>query len=396
MKAETNSAHGAFLSSIRPERLAEDLWRLVNVPSPTRQEREAALLFAKMLTAAGADVEIDETLPNSPNVVGRLRGRRPGKVLQLAGHLDHIDVAHAEPKRTAEIISGRGSADMKCGLAGILEIVRILKNLDCDFPGQILVTAYGLHEAPLGDSKGLLNLIDRKILGDAAIVFEGFQDRAIVMGKGQSIWNIKLTRQGDVCHELRREPESDNLLETVVRIVEHLREKNSEFLQARHQFPLLGPQSVFVGQVHYGDFYNRVPNQAFLQGTWRWHPDRSFKDVQKELNTLVAKIPRADNITIEDSWIFVGEAFTFDPEEQVVYSLREAYAAVTGKTMELAGSSSILDVNRLVPFGKIPAVSISLDGERAHADYEYVQLDHMETSCRVALLTVLNYLNMER
>jgi acetylornithine deacetylase/succinyl-diaminopimelate desuccinylase-like protein len=325
-------------------------------------------------------------------VIGRLAGDRPGKVLQLAGHLDHIDVGHPPPERREELISGRGSADMKCGLAGILEIVRVLNGSGCDFPGRLLVTAYGLHEAPLGDSRGLLNLIEGKVLGDAAFVFEGFHDRAVVMGKGQSIWNIEVSRAGDVCHELRRSPEADDLLETVLRIVRRLAEKNAELSTAKHPYPLLGPQSVFVGQVHYGDFYNRVPRQAFLQGTWRWHPDRTFQDVKAELNALLAAIPRGKTIEIEDSWIFVGEAFSFDAEEPIVHALRDAYSTVTGGTMELAGSSAILDVNRLVPFGKIPAVSISLDGERAHADYEFVRLERMERNCRVALQTVVNYL----
>jgi len=392
MKRGAKGSGNDILALVQRERLAEDLWELVRIPSPTRQERRVAFAFADMLKRAGAEVEIDETLPDSPNVIGTLSGNRPGKVLQLAGHLDHIDVAHAAPERTEEIISGRGSADMKCGLAGILEIVRILKASGCDFPGRLLITAYGLHEAPLGDSRGLLNLIDRKILGDAGIVFEGFQDRAMVMGKGQSIWNINLVREGDVCHELKREPAADNLLEMTNRVVKRLMEKNAALASEIHGYPLLGPQSVFVGQLHCGDFYNRVPKQAFLQGTWRWHPDRSFQDVQEELKALLAEVSRPENIRIEDSWIFVGEAFSFDPDEKIVHSLRHAYSEVTGKTMELAGSSGILDVNRLVPFGKIPAVSVSLDGERAHADYEYVRIGRMELGCRVALQTVMNYL----
>ena len=396
MRKEGGSpASGELDDLVQPKRLAENLWKLVCIPSPTRQERDVAMAFAEMLRAAGAQVEVDETLPESPNVIGRLQGSHPGPVLQLAGHLDHIPVDHAEPQRTEQIISGRGSADMKCGLAGILEIVRVLKESGRPFPGQILVTAYGLHEAPYGDSRGLLNLIERRIHGQAAIVFEGMQDRAVVMGKGQSIWNISVVREGDVCHELRREPEADSLLETTVRIIERLREKNEELTAAGHEYPLLGPQSLFVGQVHFGDFYNRVPKQAFLQGTWRWHPDRRFQDAQRELGALLSGIVCPENITIEDSWIFVGEAFSIDPGQMIVRALRKAYRSVSGMTLELAGSSSILDVNRLVPFAGIPAVSVSLDGERAHSDYEYVRLARMERGCRVALQTVLNYLSGE-
>ncbi|MFB3902454.1 MAG: hypothetical protein ACE15E_03310 [Acidobacteriota bacterium] len=87
-------------------RLADNLWELVNIPSPTCNERDAAFAFARLLRQAGATVEIDESLPQSPSVIGRLRGSSPGPVLQLAGHLDHIDIPHARrsvtPRRSAD------------------------------------------------------------------------------------------------------------------------------------------------------------------------------------------------------------------------------------------------------------------------------------------------------
>ncbi len=72
-----------------------------------------------MLKKVGAQVEINETIHKSPSVVGRLRGKRDGRVLQLAGHIDHIDFGHPKPQRKEGIISGRGSADMKNGLVRI-------------------------------------------------------------------------------------------------------------------------------------------------------------------------------------------------------------------------------------------------------------------------------------
>ena len=384
-----------FGKLFRRDRLVDDIWELVNIPSPTRHERDVATRFAELLRDAGAEVEVDSRIPESPNVVGRLNGTRPGAILQLAGHLDHIDVIHPTPERTGEIISGRGSADMKSGLAGILEVVRILHSLNCDFAGEILVTAYGLHEAPLGQGEGLLNLIDDGIKGNAAIVFEGAEGRALVMGKGQSIWNIRIIRAGEVCHELRRDPESDALLETVQRAVHVLMEENSKLAAADHAYPLLGPQSIFIGQVHYGDFYNRIPREARLQGTRRWHPDGTFAGVQKELKNLLSEIDHPASISIEDTWTFVGEGYSIDPDEAIVQALIDAHRTVTGNDMPLAGGGSVTDANRIVPFGKIPAVPIGFDGATAHADFEYVRLDRVESGCRIAIQTVENYLNQQ-
>lgn len=169
----TSTKHSeAILDKVDGRRLADVLWSLVQLPSPTGRERRAAMAFAEMLAAAGAVVVLDEGIPESPNVIGRLRGLQPGPTFQLAGHLDHIDVAHQPPERDGESICGRGAADMKGGLASIIEAVRVLAEGGSDFPGEVLVTAWGLHEAPTGDSSGLLNLIRRRVVGDAALVAE--------------------------------------------------------------------------------------------------------------------------------------------------------------------------------------------------------------------------------
>ena len=79
-----------LLDHIQLERLTDDIWELVNIPSPTRRERDVAMRFADMLRDAGAEVHVDSKIPDSPNVIGRLTGKRPGATLQLAGHLDHL------------------------------------------------------------------------------------------------------------------------------------------------------------------------------------------------------------------------------------------------------------------------------------------------------------------
>lgn len=383
----------AILSLVSRERLAEDLWKLTNIPSPTLQEREAALAFAQMLKNAGAEVEIDETIFDSPNIIGRLKGNMPGKILQLAGHIDHIDVPHSKPERTKDMISGRGSVDMKSGLAEILEIIRILKNLDCAFSGEVLVTTYGLHEAPLGDSRGLMSLIKQEILGDSAIVFEGPRNEAVVTGKGQSIWNILLRREGEVSHELSRKAEADNLIDVSLEIAKALREKNRRLSLEGPRFPLLGSESVFIGQMHYGDFYNRAPNECMLQGTWRWHPGNSFSKVQMELHNLIEALACPENVSIKETWMFVGESFQIDDTVPIVQALKDSYKVLNGKNITTSGFSGILDTNRIVPFGNIPAIPIGYGLEVAHADHEFVIIDRLEETCRLSLLTILNYLD---
>ena len=377
-------------------RVADDIWHLVNIESPTTRERAAALEFAEMLKRAGTDeIEIDESIHDSPCVIARLRGNRPGKTLQLCGHMDTIDVAHAKPQRTEQIISGRGSADMKCGLASILEIIRVLKHTGADFPGDILVTVYGLHEEPGGGTRGIMGPIKRGITGDAAMVFEGAGDRAAVCGVGLARWDITLTQKGEWCHETTAAPERSELLKTLVRVIEAVERKHDRLQAQPNEFPLPRKESMFIGQVHYGDFFNRVPNGCTLQGNRRWHPNHTFDDIRGDMQDLLDSVEHHPDVSIEHSWNFIGHSYEIDPEAPIVQSLRRAYEAVTGDPLPVSGYPSVCDVQRLVVEAGIPAVQFGplLDPvHAAHTDSEYVELDKLRTATEIKLLTVLDYL----
>jgi acetylornithine deacetylase/succinyl-diaminopimelate desuccinylase-like protein len=381
-----------ILRQISTDRMAEDLWRLVNIASPTGKEREASVYFSQMLGGAGADVELDETIANSPNVIGRLKGSRRGRTIQLAGHIDNIDVDHAAPRRDKDIICGRGAADMKNGLAGIVEIVRVLNDTGCDFAGEILVTVYGLHEAPEGDSRGLFGLLDKGVKGDAAIVFEGPNDSAAVMANGMGIWNLTLRHKSGACHELSAGKERMELLRAVLAVGEALQEKDGHLQEQVNKYPLLPAESLFVGQLHYGDFYNRVPDVCTMQGTRRWHPDKSFDEVKQDFAQVIQDVSMPEDVRIEDAWMFVGDSYEISPDESIVKSLCRSYKGVFGKQLPVAGHSGVTDACRLVGRGNVPTVLWGFGTETGHSNNEYVKIGKLESSCKVAMSAVLDYL----
>jgi acetylornithine deacetylase/succinyl-diaminopimelate desuccinylase-like protein len=381
--------HAPLSADVRLDRVADDLWRLVNIPSPTGTERAILTTYARLLADAGAKVSL-----HGSAVVGRLKGNRPGGTFQLAGHADHIDVPHPAPTRTARIVSGRGAADMKAGLAGILEVVRVLKLSGCDFPGQILVTVYGLHEAPAGDSSALRALIERGITGDAALVAEtsGPANQAVVAAAGQSIWTVTLRWKGKACHELNRPAQADGLRVSLVKVLGALDAKARQLARRAGSCPLLRPESLFIGQVHMGDFYNRTPLTATIQGTRRWHPVRDFAAVRRDMQALLSSVRLAPQVQARLDWTFVGEAYELDQDEPVLKAYQAACKTVTGRRPRLGGTMAICDGARLVPLGGVPTVLCGFDNETAHADREYVRLARLAAPCRIALLTAMNFL----
>jgi acetylornithine deacetylase/succinyl-diaminopimelate desuccinylase-like protein len=280
---------------------------------------------------------------------------------------------------------------MKAGLSCILEIVRLLAARPRRFDGELLVTVYGLHEAPLGHAEGLTRLIEQGVVGDAALVMEGPPEGAVVCGKGQSIWTLTLEREGAACHELRRPGSADDLLDAALMAARALRAENGRLAGIRHE--LLGAESLFIGQIHFGDFYNRSPAACTLQGTRRWHPDRRFEEVQTQLERLLDSAGLAGGIRKRIEWTFVGESYAVDPQEPIVRAFREAARELRGAEPALAGVSSVLDTSRLVPLGRVPAVPIDCDGATGHADSEFVRMPSVRDACALALATVLRYLS---
>jgi acetylornithine deacetylase/succinyl-diaminopimelate desuccinylase-like protein len=389
----------ALLDRVESRRIADDLWRMVCLPSPTGKERRVALAFAELLSSAGATVELDETIPESPNVIGRLVGRRPGRIFQFAGHLDHIDMPHEPPERDAGSVSGRGAADMKGGLALIIEAVRVLAESGCDFPGEILITVWGLHEAPVGDSRGLLGLIRRRVLGDAALVAESVyaqRDQAIVAGKGLGIWNLTFRWAGEVGHELNRLQDAGGLLETAVvaiqRLLEFSRRLDADLVDGKN----MSAGSLFIGKLTYGDFYNRTTTTCSLQGTRRWPPGLTSKSVAREIQELIRAIPCSQNVSAEIEFQPVGEAYRMNPDTAVVKALLSAWREVHGRPPGLGHLSAVTDANRLVSIGSVPTVLLESDNRCAHANREIVQIENLVRSCRVALLTALYFLEGSR
>lgn len=391
------SSSSQSLHAVKTDRLADDLWDLVSVPSPTGKERAAALLFAEKLKSCGADVELDERWPESPCVIGRVKGNAPGPALQLAGHIDHIDVSHRPPGRTATTISGRGASDMKAGLAVILEIVRALGEGGNSFPGELLVTVYGHHEAPVGDSRCLLHLLERGIKGDAALVVENSheaRDLLVLKGKGQSVWTLNLRWRGEPCHELNRPAEADGLLSAGMLAARALRGRNDSLAKAGAD-PFLGPESIYIGQMHCGDFYNRVATTCSLQGTWRWGRDRSFEDVKCDMDRLVRGLSLPMGIEANVDWTFVGEAYEVDGAEPIAKAHAEAFESVRGGQPEPCGISAVTDAARLVAVGGVPTVLCESENGTAHADLEVVDLERLRDACVLALKTSMIYLGTE-
>lgn len=376
--------------------LLEETYRFVSVPSPTGEEAAFAHTYAALLEEIGLEVELDEEWAASPSVIGRWRAGWPGgPVLQLDGHLDAIVVPHAPPvlDLDAGVVRGRGSADMKGGLAAIAHAVRALRQAEAPLAGGLLVTAHGLHEAPGGDQRTIRSLLRKGVRGDAALVAELSHTDLPVAAKGMSIFRIVLTRGGGVMHEVELDRPERNPLYGLKLLLDRLDALAKRLAAQVH--PLAGANSLFVGEVHGGDFYNRVPTRAEVVGTRRYALPGSKEQVGFELEELCAEVAaESTGLGLRVDLQEVGPPYALDVSEPVIAAVRRAFFRATGGELPLAGAGAVGNATDFVAHG-VPAVYHGVNQATAHSDDEHVSGADLLRAARVYAASIVEFCGLE-
>jgi succinyl-diaminopimelate desuccinylase len=380
---------GAAEARVDGERVIALARALVELRSHPGEERAVAERLAAALREAGADVTLDEDVAGSPSVVAHAGGAA-GPCLQLAGHLDTVPVPHPAPSVSGGRLFGRGACDMKAGLAAMVEVVRVLTPELGRLGGRLLATAYGLHEGPGAAPMHapVRRLLARGCHGDAVIVCEGPRAELPVCGAGSLIYRIEFTRpRTGPDHELRcADPNPiDAALDFVARL-------KAAVAASSLRHPVLGPESVFVGALHGGDLYNRVPLSVVIEGTRRYPPPRCWDEVVAEFEDAAAAVEAAHEVTVTLTLERSGQPFEVDPATPLVGALRDAHRAVEGAELALGFQRFTSDLNHFAAAG-LPAVAYGVDESSGHSTPESVDLDELVRTTRVFVRTAFDYLS---
>lgn len=381
------------LNRVDPDRLQQLTFELTRIRSYTGDTREVAEAYARYLGEIGLDVQVLRDYPHSPCVVARLRGTGTGPTLEFNGHLDTVPVDHPAPYVAEGRIYGRGTADMKGGLAAMAEAARVIVESGIRMRGDLLLVAHGLHEAPDGQGQDLTDLVRRGIKGDAAIIAELASDTLPIIGLGQAAFDFTVTRSGEATHELLTPAGTAHPILAAIRLVNLMQARQAEL--SKINIPYVGPESFFIGIFQGGDFYNRWTKACRLMGTRRYGPDNTYAGIKAELTGMAARVEAETGAQVALNLIPVRDGFRVAEHEPLVAALRQSYSEVSGKELPLTGSRMVGDAPIFINEGGIPALYHGPGGQGAHGDLESVGLTDLVRAARVYVLTVLRYVGCE-
>lgn len=393
MNATVTQRAEEISARIDPERLKNTTLDLLRLPSPPGQERAVSEYYAAHLrTIPGLQVELDREFPESPSVIARLPGTGRGPTLQLDGHTDTIAPPGPPVRFENGFIYGRGAEDMKASLVALAEAIRVIVESGTRLKGQLLLTAHGQHES--GTNETIEALIRKGIHGDAVIVAELGPAGFPIAGMGLVIFEVRLSREGEVVHELNFKAGMPNPLLAGYRLLQLLQEKNKEL--AAVQIPYLGAESVFVGKFQSGDYFNRVPTDCVVAGSRRYGPDRKFTDIQAEFEALARRIEQETGVKVTLSLRGNGlGSFRLKEDEPIVKTMLAAHAAVTQQALGFIGVRGVGNVSNFINSAGIPAVYYGPPSISAHSADERVELKELVLVTKVYVHAILDFLGFE-
>ena len=210
--------------------------------------------------------------------------RRPGcPRVALVGHLDTVDTVHeGEPRVEGDRIYGCGSADMKSGLAIMLEALERLPL--ASLPYELTLIFYEREEGPFADNRlGPILETFQELHGlDLAICLEP-SDNEVQLGCLGSV-HATLTFRGRTAHSARPW-QGENAFYKAAPVLADLAAREPRVVDLDgHVFREVITPTLMSG----GRGRNVVPDELTINVNFRIAPGRTPEDAVAELRELIA------------------------------------------------------------------------------------------------------------
>jgi acetylornithine deacetylase len=384
--------------------------------SPPREEAALQAYLAERLGAAGADVRVWEPEPalveghrmippgfsfdGRPQLAARFEGGGGGRTLLLNGHVDVVDPgaseswAHDPFAAVVEdgVLHGRGSCDMKGGVACMVFASEVLSSLGVRLAGELVVNTVTDEEST--GAGGLASA--RTLQADAAIVPEPTGLGVWIACRGSLLPTITVAGRAGHAGIPPRHPDEGgavNAIEKMSIVLEAIRRLREEWeLRPRH--PYLSPPDCVPTIIEGGEWIVSYPASCRLDCHIEYLPDQADAEgwgtaVEREFTDWVLRAAAADPWLAAHppriDWTVGGVPPSSVAADSPVVVAALSAARAVGRASELGGLDNWHDGATLTVEAGIPAICLGPGDIRlAHTASESVPVADL-VSCTQAL-----------
>ena len=378
------------LPEVQPQRMLDLARDLIRIPSenPPGDERAVADYLVAFFRNLGLEPVVQETAPRRPNVLVRLEGAAPGPHLIFNGHTDvvppgggwTVDPFGAEVRDGR--LYGRGSADMKGGIAAMVEAALTVYE-QVPFCGAITLAMVADEEE---GGSGTRHAVMNGLRGDWAIVPEPTDLRPVIAHKGD--FNFYVTVHGQAAHGSVPD-RGVNAIYHAGRLLAAIQDLNRRLSRQTH--PLVGSPTVSVGTIHGGEITCMVPAECQVAIDRRLIPGEEGGAVIAEMQGVLDRLAREDAAFRADlSTPIQVLPSEVAPDLPVVVALRAATEQIVGADPGVQGWSATCDASIHANEGATPTVIFGPGSiaEAAHRPDESVSIQELVDCARIYAATI--------
>lgn len=353
-------------------------------------ESEMARYLGKYMSVMGLEVYFQKISPGRENVIGVLKGSGGGRTLMLNGHTDTVglkgmDIQPLEPECREGRVYGRGSLDMKGGLAAIISAVNAVARSGARPKGDIIMAFVADEEYASQGTEALV----KEYTADAAIICEPTDMEIGIAHKG-FVW-ARIEVFGRAAHGSRPKEGIDAIVKAGKVLVEIERLGACELNRKCH--PLLGSPSIHASLISGGSELSTYPGYCRIDLERRTIPGETPGTILEELKSIINRISMEDDqFKAACEIMFHRPPLEVSEHETIVRSLVRSYTAILNKAPGLTGFSGWMDSAILAEAG-IPTAVIGPGGEGLHAAVEYVDFDTAAVTAEILAHTITDFCN---
>lgn len=389
-------------------RLTRELVRLRSVVELERggNEEPVADYLVELLGGWGLEPHRQDAAPGRPNVICDWSGTNfdPGrhKTLMFEGHSDVVTEGDPdrwryppfEARQVDGRIYGRGSADMKAGVAAALAALSAVRATAPRLAGRIRL---GI----VADEEGLMIGIKHFIAEgwaddvDGAIICEPEENELCLFQKGAMRLHVRVT--GVMSHGAM--PYAGvNPLPVLAEIIGRIGRLEADEQQRCGEHPYLGlpwiTPTILRAPARGEAQHNVVPETGYLGFDVRTVPGQDHDTLLQAINDIAADVAsKNERLTVEVE-CFESRPWTETAaDDPLVTSLEQAYPLVLGEAPTYGGVPGATDGTFLCAEAGVPIVTVG-PGDRTipHQVDEFVRVEDMVAAARLYAAATVRYL----
>jgi succinyl-diaminopimelate desuccinylase len=363
--------------------------RSVNEPGVSSEQTVADLVVAKM-REWDWEPEVVEVAPDRPNVIVTIDGGGgPGPMLAFEGHLDVVTEGNRDEwtfdPYGVEIVNGRmygrGSADMKAGVAAMLFGARALE-LAGTFPGSLRLFLLSDEEGMMLGAK--FAVASGALVGvTGVVVCEPEGDEVCPSSKGAMRLRVDLT--GKMTHAAMPH-EGRNPLPVLGKILVALESLQAEVEHRYGVHPYLGSANITPTVVEAGTpvQMNTSPARASLWIDVRTVPGADHNGLIDRIRMQCSSLGADANIAVAIEVIDDRPPVDTPIDDPVVTCLVDAHQRICGVRPNFGGVPGTTDGTIFTRDGHVPTVVYG-PGDKwiAHQADEFVMIESISRYARV-------------